>query len=179
MGVDADHDADELLDLPGVPAGLAARRLREYRPGDNGQPVERTHRRGLRKVTRVELVHTDSVVAIELDDGEERWVLDATRRRWSTIQGRYGEHAMARAVELVHAGAVRLICQVDERMQVSTPIPQRTSFVVSFTTARVRSPRRTSRTPNPATTSPTSCGALVSAMRCSRRLECGARHGSA
>ncbi len=118
MGVD---DSDELLDLPGVPDGLAASRVREYRSAENGSPVERTHRRGLRKITRVELVPAGDILRVEMDDSEERWVLDAARRRWNTVQSRYRDRAMARAVELVRAGVVRLICPVDDRMHVGDP----------------------------------------------------------
>lgn len=118
MGLDG---ANELLDLPGVPAGLAARRVREYREGPDGQPVERRHRRGLRKLSRVELVSPGPAVPLDLDDSEESWVLNARHRRWKTVQSRYGDRATARAVQLVEAGAVRLICPVDSGMRVGEP----------------------------------------------------------
>jgi hypothetical protein len=118
MGINV---ADELLDLPGVPAGLTARRLPEYREGADGQRVERTHRRGLRKLDRVELVSSGPVVPLELDASEEAWVLNARQRRWRTVQARYGNEAARRAAQLVRAGVVRLICPVDSRMHVGAP----------------------------------------------------------
>ncbi|HET7590178.1 MAG TPA: DUF2399 domain-containing protein [Solirubrobacterales bacterium] len=114
----------EKLLLAGVPDGLVARPLREYRRSDDGEPVEVRTRRRQRKIDRVELVPEAAAAplsALELTDSERQWLLGAGQRRWSSITGRYGEQAWPRATQLAQAGVVRLRCAVDERMALGEP----------------------------------------------------------
>ena len=121
MGIGA---STEKLLLAGVPDGLAARPLRKYRRGDDGERVEVRTRRRQRKIDRVELVPAGAVKplsSLELTASEEQWLLAATQRRWTSITRRYGDQAWLRAVQLVQAGVVRLRCTVDERMALGEP----------------------------------------------------------
>jgi hypothetical protein len=113
--------SDEELALPGVPDGLVARPLREHRRDDDGQLVEVKTRRGARKTDRVQLAPANAPVPLQLDASEERWLLDASSRRWSGITRRYGDQAWGRAVQLTRAGVVCLRCVVDERVTLGQP----------------------------------------------------------
>lgn len=113
---------EEQLDLPGVPAGLVARPLREHRAGPEGELVPVKTRSRLAKLERVELAPAEEAAGpAALDPGEERWILDAGERRWPAIATRYGDSAMDRAAELARAGVVRLRCRVDDRLAVALP----------------------------------------------------------
>lgn len=121
MGLDA--SAEKLL-LTGVPDGLVARPLREYRQSKEGERVEVRTRRRQRKIDRVELVPAGAAAplsSLELTDSEEQWLLGASQRRWTSITRRYGEQAWLRATQLAEAGVVRLRCAVDERMALGEP----------------------------------------------------------
>lgn len=110
--------------MAGVPDGLVAQPLREYRSGEDGKHVEVRTRRGERKIDRIELVPAGAfapVSPLELTEPEERWLLGASRRRWTGITSHYGDQAWARAVQLTRAGVVRLRCTVDERMGLGEP----------------------------------------------------------
>lgn len=116
--------SSEELPLAGVPEGLAARALHEYRRNLDGELVEVRTRRRQRKTDRVELVATGAPMPLEslgLTASEERWLLDTGQRRWAAITRRYGGEAWPRTVQLVRAGVVRLRCAVDERMALGEP----------------------------------------------------------
>lgn len=116
--------AKEKLTLTGLPDCLVARPLREYRPGSDGEEVEVLTRRRQRKVDRVELfpaASADPPSDLALPEPETRWLLQASKRRWSSIERRYGERAWSRSVELTRAGIVRLRCIVDERLALGEP----------------------------------------------------------
>jgi len=120
--------SEEQLPLAGVPDGLVARPLRQYRRDEDGELVEVKTRRRERKTDRVELVAAGAVsdagaagAELALDASEMRWLLDAGQRRWAGIRSRYGDRAWERAVELARARVVRLRCIVDERMAVGEP----------------------------------------------------------
>jgi hypothetical protein len=114
----------EELPLVGVPEGLVARPLREYRHGNDGELVEVRTRRRQRKTDHVELVSahiTAPPESLEMTTSEERWLLDAGQRRWKGITRRHGDEAWPRAVQLARAGVIRLRCAVDDRMALGEP----------------------------------------------------------
>ncbi len=113
--------AEEELRLAGVPTGLIARPLREFRRGTDGELVEVRTRRRQRKTKRVELVPESSQLPTAVEPSEERWLLSASHRRWTSISARYGEQAWGRAVELAAAGVVRLRCAIDEKLALGEP----------------------------------------------------------
>lgn len=113
---------NEQLHLAGVPAGLVARPLRRHRAGSDGELIEVKTRSRLAKLERVELAPVVTPTdPVQLEAGEERWLLQTNERRWPAISARYGERALDRAAELARAGVVRLRCRVDERLAVSLP----------------------------------------------------------
>lgn len=110
------------VSVAGVPDGLNAHPLHEYRRDDSGRHVPVRTRRRLLKLERVELLPAGAPQATSVSPAEERWLLGADRRRWSSISRRYGTDAWRRAVELTCAGVVRLRCRVDDELRLGEPI---------------------------------------------------------
>lgn len=121
---------DEPIDLPGLPDGLQARPLRQYRRDEDGDLVEVRDRRGRRKLDLVALTATREPTAAGAAptwpagvSAEYRvFVLGARRRAWSTVVGRCGEQAWPLAVALARGGAIRVVCRVDDRVRLGAPV---------------------------------------------------------
>ncbi|MEA2234451.1 MAG: hypothetical protein QOD83_4267 [Solirubrobacteraceae bacterium] len=109
------------LPLTGIPDGVVAERVRQLRITENGEQAEVLVRRRHRRTDEVELAAAGQPSAIDLEPSERRWLLDAGRRQWQSVEARYGEDAWTRAIGFVRAGAVRLRCQVTDRMGLGTP----------------------------------------------------------
>jgi hypothetical protein len=104
-----------------LPDGLVA--VPRQRRTNEGALRPRRDRRGRTKLDEVEIVASEPTVgALELDEGEERFILGANRRRWSVIEQRYGTAALERAHSLAKAGVVRLRCRVDENLRLTRPL---------------------------------------------------------
>lgn len=105
--------------LEGVPDGLRAFPIEQVT--EDGAVV-RT-RRGRVKLELVELCAADTVAADPIvSQTEEAFVLGAARRRWTTLESRFGSQAWPTAVRLARTGAVRLRCRVDGGARLGVPI---------------------------------------------------------
>lgn len=104
-----------------LPDGLVAV-PRQRRMGEGAVGAYRD-RRGRTKLDVVEIVASEPAARdLELDEGEERFILGANRRRWSVLEQRYGTAALERAHLLAKAGVVRLRCRVDENLRLTLPL---------------------------------------------------------
>jgi Protein of unknown function C-terminus (DUF2399) len=105
--------------LEGVPDGLRAFPIEQV-TADGA--VGRTRRRRI-KLELVELRAANAVAADPtMTQTEEAFVLGAARRRWSTVEGRFGSEAWPTAVRLAFIGAVRLRCRVEGGSRLGAPI---------------------------------------------------------
>jgi Protein of unknown function C-terminus (DUF2399) len=114
----AQRVASHAVPLAGVPDGLLAFPVEQVR--DDGTAV-RT-RRGRAKLAVVELRSASVDLDPAVGDCDDAFVLGATRRRWTTIEDRYGTIAWSTAVRLTAAGAIRLRCRVDAGSRVGAPV---------------------------------------------------------
>jgi hypothetical protein len=104
-----------------LPDGLVA--VPRQRRTSEGAVGPHRDRRGRTKLDEVEIVASDPAAReLELDEGEERFILGANRRRWSVLEQRYGTAALERAHLLAKAGVVRLRCRVDENLRLTLPL---------------------------------------------------------
>jgi hypothetical protein len=109
--------------LRGVPHGLQARPLYQYRTSASGERVPVRNRRGLLKLRLIELVATSPISDVaSMSDRDERFLLGAERRSWQSIERRYGSEAWDVSVAFARAGIVRLRCDVGERLEVGRVI---------------------------------------------------------
>lgn len=121
---------DDPIDLPGVPAGLQACPLRQYRRDEDGDLVEIRDRRGRRKLDLVALAAPVGPVVGDaaptwppgVASDHRRFALGARRRAWATIVGRYGEQAWPLAIALARGGVLRVVCRVDDRVRLGAPV---------------------------------------------------------
>lgn len=105
--------------LEGIPDGLRAFPVEQVTA--NGVVVRTRRRRA--KLELVELRAANAVAADPImTQTEEAFVLGASRRRWATVEGRFGSEAWPTAVRLAVSGAVRLRCRVDGGAQLGAPI---------------------------------------------------------
>ncbi len=104
----------------GVPVGCRAVPLVEV-VERAGEIVEVRDRRRRRKTNEVVLVRDLTHPAEAASDPDLTFALGASRRRWRTVVGRYGERSFEVALSLVRADVVHLACRVDERGSVGEP----------------------------------------------------------
>ena len=100
--------------ISGLPAGLRARVRREIRADEDGREVEVRDRHRRTKLARVFLFAPEIDDTVAPSERELTFLLGAERRSWPTIVQRVGSgdsaKAWARAVQLVHGGAVEIEC---------------------------------------------------------------------
>jgi hypothetical protein len=128
--------------LRGVPEHLEARPVYRYRTSADGERVPVRNRHGLLKLARVELIAvlgTRDVLA--LSQGDEAFVLGATRRSWQSIERRFGNKAWEICVTFARAGIVRLHCNVSDRLEIGGVI----DWTLSDEWARRRADRAADR----------------------------------
>jgi hypothetical protein len=104
----------------GVPVGCRAVPLVEVVERE-GEVVEVRDRRRRRKTNEVVLVRDATHPAEVVADQDRTFATGASRRRWTTVVGRYGERSFEVALSLVRADVVHLACRVDERGGVGEP----------------------------------------------------------
>jgi hypothetical protein len=104
----------------GVPVGCRAVPLVEV-VERAGEIVEVRDRRRRRKTNEVVLVRDPTHPAEAASDPDLTFATGASRRRWTTVVGRYGERSFEVALSLVRADVVNLACRVDERGSVGEP----------------------------------------------------------
>lgn len=109
--------------LSGLPEGVEAVTVPVRRNGESRVPKDR---RGRVNVTRVDLVPSGRIALFAPPDGLSRpdlvWTLSAGRRRWSSVENRFGDRAFAVAIDLVRSGGVVLRCAVDrDRLALGPP----------------------------------------------------------
>ncbi len=104
----------------GVPVGCRAVPLVEVVERE-GEVVEVRDRRRRRKTNDVVLVRDVTHPADVVADQDRTFATGASRRRWTTVVGRYGERSFEVALSLVRADVVHLACRVDERGTVGEP----------------------------------------------------------
>lgn len=84
----------------------------------SGERVPIRNRRGLLKLTRVELTAAAIVPgAADLEDRDERFLFGAERRTWHAIERRYGADAWDTCIAFARAGIVRLRCDVSDDLE--------------------------------------------------------------
>lgn len=110
--------ADTPIPIVGVPEGLKAFPIYDYRATEDGTEVPIRTRRGLQKVRRIALVGQDRREPC-LDDP---FLLGASERRWPAISKRYGPRALTHATELARSGVVLLFHEVDEKAHLGQPL---------------------------------------------------------
>jgi Protein of unknown function C-terminus (DUF2399) len=107
------------ITLRGVPDGLQARPLHQYRTAASGERVPIRTRRGLLKLTRVELTAAAIIPGeADLEDRDERFLLGAGRRTWQAIERRYSADAWDTCIAFARAGIVRLRCDVSDDLEI-------------------------------------------------------------
>lgn len=104
----------------GVPVGCRAVPLIEVVERE-GEVVEVRDRRRRRKTNEVVLVRDATHPAETVANQDRTFATGASRRRWTTVLGRYGERSFEVALSLVRADVVHLACRVDERGSVGDP----------------------------------------------------------
>ena len=100
--------------LAGLPHGIAAYTVPRKGPDGDRVPVDR---KGRVRVREADLVSGRPVEAFcppaGLSTAELAWVLrTGSSRRWTTIEGRFGERAWPVTMDLIRAGGVVLHCDV-------------------------------------------------------------------
>lgn len=112
-------DTAPAIVLRGLPDGLEARPVYRYRTREDGDRVPVRTRRGLLKFDRVLLTTATpgQTTSVELDDRERRFILGAQRRSWHSIEGRYGQNAWSRCLDLARAEVVQLRCGVTHELE--------------------------------------------------------------
>ena len=111
--------ANRPIPLSGLPDGLEAFPIYEYRRTAEGEEVPVKNRQGLHKVRLVALISQSRGIAAVPDDP---FLLGASERRWPSIAKRYGRTADHKAVELAQAGLVHLVYEVDKLVRLGKPI---------------------------------------------------------
>jgi len=114
-------DADgQPAPVGGVPAGCRAVPLVEVVERD-GDVVEVRDRRRRRKTNEVVLVRDPSFPPGPITDAERQYATGTSRRRWTTVLGRYGDRSFDVALSLVRADVVHLACRVETGGRVGEP----------------------------------------------------------
>jgi len=113
----------------GLPIGVMAVSVPVRRDGRSHAPRDRRRRL---KIREVDLVSDGSVEVFappaSLSQRELAFVLEVTRRRWSTVVGALDEQrAWEMAVELVRCGGIVLRCGVGDDLELTIPLSWRLS----------------------------------------------------
>lgn len=127
------------------------------RRGANGSHRDARDRRGRLKVDKVDLVRAsppgrDASPAAQTDasglnPAQERWLLDATTRRWAAITSTFGPESHAIARGLVEAGVVELRVPVnDAALDLEHPYSWRLTETWTALASRIRQSRSDRRT---------------------------------
>ncbi len=136
--------ADRAIELRGVPDGIKAYPVDDWRKSEGASPEPVRTRRGRLKLDEVEL-RAEGSSAAPLDPDDLAFVLGARRRQWRTIETRYHADAWSNALRLVRAGHVVLRCTVEPGPRLGKPIGWRLTDT-AIRAARARAGTRSDAT---------------------------------